>query len=133
MLDYVFFHKQSLDQFTAHLQQEGIPYESRDDEMGLLISIPDDLADAVIDQVDEVYAALLAETEDLLAAEGHAPECHTATLTARLSDGRTASVSVPPQLLNRILSVISYAELNELVDAIVAGIEHPDNRPLCQR
>ncbi len=133
MLEYILFHQQSFDQFVAHLEQVRVSYESRDDDMGLVIAIADDLPEAVIDQVDAVYDALLAKAEHLLSEAGHPPEDYTASLTIRLNDGRTTSVAVPPQLLNRILSVITYAELNELVDSIVAGIEHPDNRPLCRR
>lgn len=133
MLDYIFFHQQLLDQFVEHLRRNDVPYTSVVDDMGLVVGIPDDTPEAVVDKIDAVYEALVAQSEHLLAEEGHPPESHTASISFRLSDGSTASASVAPQLLNRILSAITYAELNELVSSIVAGIECPDDRPLCRR
>jgi hypothetical protein len=131
MLEYIFFHKQALDRFGEYLAETGIAYEIREDEMGLVAAVPDDLAPGTLEQIDAVYEQLLDESENLLSEEEDAT-C-TATLNITLNDGRTVAISVAPELLNRILSVISFDELNELLDAIVSGIEKPDDRPLCQR
>lgn len=133
MLDYIFFHQQSLEQFVDYLKQHGIPYEARDDEMGLVVAVPDDLPDETTDPLDAYYDKLLDDAENQLSNEEETAEKHTAGLNITLSDGRTTSVEVAPELLNRILNAISIEELNRLVDAIVSSVENPDNRPLCQR
>jgi hypothetical protein len=133
MLDYIFFHQPSLDQFVDYLKRHGIPYEARDDEMGLVVAIPDDLPDETADPLDAYYEQLLDDAENLLSDEDETAETHTAGLNITLSDGRTTSVEVTPELLNRILGAITIEELNRLVDAIVSSVENPDNRPLCQR
>lgn len=132
MLDFIFFHQQSLDSFVDHLKQQNIPHETRDDEMGLVVSIPDDLPDEITDPLDEYYETLLDEAESELSDSDETAEKHVAGLNISLSDGRTTSVAVSPELLNRILGAISIEELNGLVDAIVSSVENPDNRPLCQ-
>jgi hypothetical protein len=131
MLEYIFFHRQALDRFGEYLTETGIAHEIRQDEMGLVAAVPDDLAPEVIERIDAVYEQLLDESENLLSEEEDAT-C-TAALNITLNDGRTVAVSVAPELLNRILSVISFEELNGLLDSIVSGIENPDDRPLCQR
>jgi len=133
MLDYIFFHQQSLDQFVAHLKQHAIPHETRDDEMGLVVAIPDDLPDEVTDPLDLFYEKLLDDAENHLSDDDETAEKHTAGLIITLGDGNTTSVEVSPELLNRILGAISIDELNRLIDAIVSSVENPDNRPLCQR
>jgi len=133
MLDYIFFHQQSLDQFVDHLKRHDIPHEARDDQMGLVVAVPDDLPDEITDPLDAYYERLLDEAESQLSGAGETAEKHTAGLNITLSDGRTTAVEVSPELLNRILGAITLEELNRLVDAIVSSVERPDNRPLCQR
>ncbi|MCG6864592.1 MAG: hypothetical protein LJE58_04100 [Thiogranum sp.] len=133
MLEYIFFHQQSLEQFVMRLEQQSIPYQARDDDMGLVVAIADDLPDAITDPLDAYYDKLLEDAENLSVEEGEAAENYTAGLNITLSDGRTTSVEVAPELLNRILGAISFAELNQLLEAIVSSVENPDNRPLCQR
>jgi hypothetical protein len=133
MLEYIFFHQQSLEQFVVRLEQQSIPYQARDDDMGLVVAIADDLPDAITDPLDAYYDKLLEDAENLSVEEGEAAENYTAGLNITLSDGRTTSVEVAPELLNRILGAISFAELNQLLEAIVSSVENPDNRPLCQR
>jgi len=133
MLEYIFFDQQSLEQFVVRLEQQSIPYRARDDDMGLVVAIADDLPDAITDALDAYYDKLLEDAEKLSVEEGEAAEKYTAGLNITLSDGRTTSVEVAPELLNRILGAISFAELNQLVEAIVSSVENPDNRPLCRR
>jgi hypothetical protein len=133
MLEYIFFDQQSLQQFVVRLEQQSIPYRARDDDMGLVVAIADDLPDVITDALDACYDKLLEEAEKLSLEAGEAAEKYTAGLNFTLSDGRTTSVQVAPELLNRILGAISFAELNQLVEAIVSSVENPDNRPLCRR
>jgi hypothetical protein len=133
MLEYILFHEQSLNQFVAWLEQHAIPFEKRQDEMGLLVAVPDNLDDKTTEAIEMFYEKLLTESEHLLVEAGMGAEKHAAALTIRLRDGRTIYASVPPALLNRVLSAISVQELNQLVEAIVDSIENPDDRPFCQR
>jgi hypothetical protein len=133
MLEYILFHEQSLERFAAWLERRAIPFERREDGMGLLVAIPDDLDDETTEAVEACYEQLLADSEALLEEAGMGPEKHAAALTIRLGDGRTVQAPVPPALLNKVLSAISVHELNQLVEAIVDSIENPDDRPFCRR
>jgi hypothetical protein len=133
MLEYILFHERSLTQFVAWLEQHAIPFEQRQDEMGLLVAVPDNLDDKTTEAIEMFYEKLLTESEHLLIEAGLDAEKHVAALAIRLRDGRSVHASVPPALLNRVLSAISVQELNQLVEAIVDSIENPDERPFCQR
>lgn len=133
MLEYIFFHKSPFDQFIHYLDKHTVPYSRKDDHMGFVIAIPDDLSDQIYTKVDDTYEKLLSDSEKLLAEQDNAAEKNAAAITINLSDGKTIQASVPPDLLNRILESISCEELGVLVNAIVSSVENPDNRPLCQR
>jgi hypothetical protein len=133
MLEYILFHEQSLNRFVEWLEQHSIPHQNKNDEMGLVVAVPDDLSDELTDTIDTYYEELLADTESLLADEGETLEKHAAAISVRLTDGRTIEASAPPDILKRVLSVITVEELEELVNAIARGIETPDDRPFCQR
>ena len=133
MLEYIFFHKQLLEEFLKQLEQHTIPCETREDAMGLVAAVPDDLDDERLEQVDIIYDALLDDTEMLVDSDDNASVKHAAAITLNLKNGDTVEASINPALLKRVLSVISYEELNELVEAIVDGVENPDHRPFCQR
>jgi hypothetical protein len=133
MLDYIFFHRQSQEQFTAHLQQQNLPYETREDDMGLVVAIAEDVPDATAEALDAYYDKLLEAAENQFSDAAELAENHVAGLIITLGNGRTTSAAVSPELLNRILEVISLDELNQLVEVIVSSVERPDTRPLCQR
>lgn len=133
MLDYIFFHKELLDRFVAQLEQLAIPCETRDDSMGLVAAVPDDLDDAVVEQVDEIYEALLDDTEKLFDVDEPADEMQAAAISIKLKNGDSVDASINAALLKRILTVINYEELDELAKAIVDAVENPDHRPFCQR
>jgi len=133
MLDYIFFHRQSQDGFVNHLVQQGLNHETRDDEMGLIVSVDDDLPDETVDALDDVYDRLMEEAEQLLSDNEEMADAHVAGLNITLADGSVTSATVPPELLNRILGAISIEELNQLIEAVVSSVENPGNRPLCQR
>lgn len=133
MLEYIFFHRVLSDEFADQLRKLSIPFEEKADDMGFIVAIPDALDDKLIDQASSLYELVFAKTEDLLAEEEAAPEKSIAAITLQLHDGRTAQALVKPELLNRMLSVISPQELNEFVEAITDAIDSPDTRPICQR
>lgn len=133
MLEYIFFHKQLLEQFLKQLEQLNIACETRDDAMGLVAALPEDIDDALMEQIDEIYEALLGDTEKLLNTDDTASDKHAAAITLTLKNGEAVDAPIDPALLKRVLSVISYEELNELVEAIVDGVENPDRSPFCQR
>lgn len=133
MLDYIFFHDKALRRFTDYLQRRAIAYRERDDHLGMVVEVTDELSEETVDEFDEFYERLLEDTESLLTEEATGTEKHAAALNIELGNGKTVQASVDPDILKRVLSVITTQELNQLVEAVVDSIENPDERPFCRR
>ena len=133
MLEYIFFDELPWRRFIDYLESLGLsPLGSSGDE-GWLVALPEDLDDELDARIEAYYDRMLEMNESLVAeAEGEA-HVHTAGINVTLSDGRVVQAAVDPSMMRRLLEVLSYQELGDLVNAIVEAAEHPDERPICQR
>lgn len=86
-----------------------------------------------MDDIEHFYDEMLDMNEALFAEQEGERPVHGAGVSINLSDGRTVQAAVDPDLLNRILEVISTDELGQLVSAITDAVVNPDERPFCQR
>lgn len=133
MIEYVFFHPQLADAFAERLAALSIAYDAKPDEFGFVVAVPENLDEAVMDELDALHDELLAQSEALLNAAEGGTEKQAAALNITLGDGRIVQASVRPELMNKLLDALSFEEINELLEAIVDSIEHPDARPFCRR
>ncbi len=137
MLEYIFFHESPCQQFKQFLQEKGVALlkEGRDesDAEGFLVCIEDSLDDEISEEIEDFYDKMMELNEALVAAEDDSTEMHNVGLAVSLLDGRSVMAAVDPDVLNRVLSVITHDELGQLVDAIATVVESPDERPLCKR
>ncbi|MDJ0833218.1 MAG: hypothetical protein QNJ69_06815 [Gammaproteobacteria bacterium] len=136
-LEYIFFHSKPYQLFKNFLQsrqvkllQEGVDQTNVE---GYLVAIADDLDDKLSEEIEAYYDEMMALTEQLVTQESNEDEMNIVGLAVSLQDGRSVLASVDPEVLNRILTVVSSKELGQLVDAIVDAVENPDQQPLCKR
>jgi hypothetical protein len=128
MLEYIFFHDEPRKQFLQYIESLDIPHVEQDDTMGMIVAIPEELGEDIEDEIEAHYDKLMEDAE-----AGEAAEKDVAAMTISLQSGDTIYASVEPKGLNRILSVITTQELNDLVNSIVSSVETPDERPFCNR
>ena len=133
MLEYIFFHDDPRQQFTQYLVNQDIPYEEQKDSMGMVVSVPEDMGEEIEDAVESHYDKLMEDAEELLIEDGEAAEKDVAAITITLDDGKSIYASVSPNVINRVLGVITTQELNDLVNSIVSSVLDPDERPICPR
>ena len=133
MLEYIFFDDEPRKQFIQYMESLDIPHVEQDDTMGMIVAVPEDMGEDIEDQIEAHYDKLMEDAEEWLAEAGEAAEKDVAAITISLQNGNTIYASVEPKVLNRILSVISTQELNDLVNSIVSSFENPDDRPFCNR
>lgn len=137
MLEYIFFHQETYDDFKRFLEDKGIETlkEGIDqtDVEGYVIFIEDDLEEFLNDQVETFYDQLMDREEALVTEGAGEDEVSQVGLAVSLNDGRSVLASVDPATLNQILSVVTQQKLGEFVDAIADAVENPDDRPLCKR
>ena len=133
MLEYIFFDDEPRKQFIQYMESLDIPHVEQDDTMGMIVAVPEDMGEDIEDQIEAHYDKLMEDAEERLAEAGEAAEKDVAAITISLQNGNTIYASVEPKVLNRILSVISTQELNDLVTSIVSSVENPDDGPFCNR
>lgn len=134
MLEYIFFDQRPWELFDAFLREKGLIPESVHEEQGYLVRLPEDTDDELMESIEAYYDEMLDMNEALfIAQQDDGEQVHAAGVSVSLSDGRSVDAMVSPDLLNRILTVVSTDELGQLVSAIVDAVEHPDDRPFCRR
>lgn len=139
-MDYVFFDAALRDEFIAHAAGLGIACECRaDDGMGmdeavvtLLVSLPDDLPDEVLEALETRYDELLDETADRVAVASGWVGKRLAGVTATLAGGSTRTLHLDPDLANKLLATFSTEEIHRLVSEIAASLAAPEEPRLCR-
>lgn len=129
MLDYLFFVEPPYQKFLAFLRERGVPVERHEEGDHFVARVPEELDEALIDEIEARYEVLMDESMEQMETEDQ----ESAGVVVNLKDGRTAYAVVRPDLINRLLETISPEELGELVNAIADAVENPDERLLCRR
>jgi len=134
MLEYVFFGEASLRGFTALLDRRGVPWSARDDSMaGRIVAFPDDLPDALLDEIeachDELMARQSAEAEQDPALVQH----RVVGIDITLADGRACTVRLDGATGNLLLQHFAPEQAQQLVQAIARSLDAPLDGPLCRR
>lgn len=137
MIEYIFFHPKAHQMFLQKLQELGIePLQSCIDDIemeGLIVQLDEALDDELSDQLESHYDELMDLSETWINAEADTDSLQQVGLSVTLQDGRSVLASVAPDIVNKLLQVLSHDELGRLVDAITDAVENPDSRPLCKR
>lgn len=135
MLEYVFFHPIPFQRFVEFLKSRGLSPVTGGDEETFEVALPEDLDDALSNEIERQYDALMDMNQELFEREqgSDASNYHAAGVVLNLKDGKTIYADVEPGLLARIMSVLSAEEFGEVVNAIVDAVENPDTRTFCQR
>lgn len=136
VLEYLFFTQSIANKFIAALQKWGISYTQTQEAVqgGIVLKIAETEVEAYWDELDALYDDLSAEDQNLLEAgleDGNAKS--TAGVYLQLQGGKQTVAQVDPNIMNRILSVISMEEFNAFIEVIVQSVEQPDDTPICKQ
>ncbi|MEW8506115.1 MAG: hypothetical protein AB2598_05385 [Candidatus Thiodiazotropha sp.] len=133
MLDYILFDERSWRDFIGFLQQLGLQPTVAVEEEGWMVALPEDLDEETDAKIEAFYERLLDRDGNQIAEREGEAHLHAAGVNVTLQDGRVVQAVIDPGLMQRLLTAVSPHELGVFVDAIVAAVEQPDARPLCQR
>lgn len=131
MLEYVFFDESIRKKFSDFVHDKGVECRLSDEDGACIAELPEELDDAIGDEIDYYYEKLLQETAELIEGTDDALEKNVAGVHVALSDGSACTIRLDPELLARMLNCISMEELRDMAQTIAEGVENPDNRPLC--
>lgn len=132
MLEYIFLDERPYERFRSELAERKVDCECEVDDGEYLVKVSEDLDPALIDAIEEVYDRMMGFAEELIAEEEES-HYHAAGVEVCLPDGRKTLASVSPAILNKVLQVLEFDELQQFVDAIAAAAISPDERPICKR
>lgn len=135
MLEFVFFDPRPRRHFAEFLRRHQIPVSELDEDETFGVAIPEEVDDALLEEIEAQYDELMAMDRELFEADADAADKghQAAGVVLNLVSGATVYAQVDPLLLGRIMEVLTPQEFGEVVNAIVDAVEHPDARPLCRR
>ncbi len=85
-------------------------------------------------EIEEEYDRLFEMNQQLIdQAEITEQEYSMAAVDVLLQDGRISPAFVKPELINKIMSVMTTQQFAEVVRSIVQAVENPDSRSFCER
>ncbi|MDY0049199.1 MAG: hypothetical protein RBR73_00470 [Halothiobacillaceae bacterium] len=135
MYEFTFLHPGGERPFVEHLEVRGLPCDCRPDPVAegtVIVRIAQELEDELYEELEAMYDRLMDDAQPWLDEAGHDMRFAAAGITVHLADGRTSLARVAPEMLNRLLSVLSPQELGEFVARIADAVENPDDSPLCK-
>ena len=135
MLEYVFFDERPRDQFVTFLQEKSVELKLEEEEGLLKVWISEDLDDDLDEAIEDFYDDMMALNQQLYEDESNEAEVgyNAAGIVLELNTGESVYAQVNPELLGRIMTVVTPDEFNTVVNAIVEAVENPDARTPCQR
>ena len=135
MLEYVFFDERPRDQFVNFLQEKAVELKLEEDEGLFKVWISEDLDDDLDEAIEDFYDDMMALNQQLYEDENNEAEVgyNAAGIVLELNTGENVYAQVDPELLGRIMTVVTPDEFNTVVNAIVEAVENPDARTPCQR
>ncbi len=136
MLEYVFFHEEPVRRFCSFLSELGLSPCDRNNGESWLVTLEEEAVDdETADSIDAIYDQMFDLDQQLYDSgmQEDSENFGSAGVVVNLNDGTSVYADVPPELLHRIMQVLTPQELGDLVNAIVDAVEKPDSRPLCKR
>ena len=137
MLEYLFFNQQIADKFTTFLNQKNLVWEQYVDPMldSIVIKTSEEITDELWDELDEYHEKLGPEDQELLedSLVDDEKETNSAGIYIQLANGEQTVAQINPDVMNRMLGVISMDEFNHFIETVVSSVEDPDDSPICEK
>jgi hypothetical protein len=132
--EYIFFDEALRDRFVNFVSGRGIASTVRKDEIeGIVVELPDGLADEQQEAVDAEYESIMDEQMLLAESDEELVSHHAFGVMVTLADGTTRTVRLPPAIARRLFEHFSPDEVHEIASAIAQSLENPIDGPICRK
>jgi len=131
MIEYIFFDASLQNEFVEYAASLGIASTLRDDPMGMVVAVPEDIGDDMEDALEERYGKLQDEQSDLLAQDAGGLK-RLAGFYYTLPDRQSRMASLQTDIANRLLSVFSLDEIQELFATVARSALSREVKSLCK-
>jgi hypothetical protein len=129
MIEYIFFDVSLRNKFVSYAMQHEVPCTAVDDNMGMVVEIPEDIPEEMSDRMEEFYEALEDEQASLSKAEGEMNSL--AGFRFNLPTGESRMLPLPTAMANRLLVSFTLEELQELFETVARCTLDPNDEHLC--
>lgn len=138
--EYTFFDRPIAEKFVqfaasvnavAKIREEKTPM----DETSFEVSIEGSLSDDNAEKLEDYYSDLLFG-EQAAQIEGNDSDgvlADACGVQVKLESGQYTTVAIHPEIMNKILSVLSVDELQAFLAQVAEDIENPKSGPICSR
>lgn len=131
MIEYIFFEASLRSAFVEYAEGLGITSTLHDDPMGLVVAIPEDIAEDIEDMLEERYDELQEEQTQLLAEEDGGLK-RLAGFRFELPNGQSRMAPVQPDIANRLMAEFSLEEIQALFEAVARSAVSAEENSLCK-
>ena len=131
MIEYIFFEAPLRNAFVEYAEGLGITCALHDDPMGLVVAIPEDIAENLEDALEERYDELQEEQARLLAEEEGGLK-RMAGFRFDLPDGQSRMVPLQPDMANRLMAGFRLDEIQALFEAVARSAVSAEENRLCK-
>lgn len=130
MIEYIFFDATLRDRFMSYAEQRHISGTAIEDNMGMVIAIPEEVSEVLLDELEEYYDQLQDEQAELSKEAGDLKRL--AGLRFNLPDGQSRMLPLQADMANRLMANFSLEEIQGLLDAVAYCTLNPNNEHLCK-
>lgn len=139
-MEYVFFDESLAKRFQVYCENLGVKTEleadlTHTDDDSFTIKLNQILGEEILNKIEEEYDDLLFG-EQAAMIEGNDESGAIADacgVQVQLQSGQFTTVAIHPEIMNKILSVLSIDELQQFLAQVVEDIESPKLGPVCSR
>ncbi|OIR01961.1 hypothetical protein GALL_160480 [mine drainage metagenome] len=129
MIDYIFFDIALRDKFVSYVEKRGVRYEAPEDNMGMVVAIPEDIPERVSDDIEDYYRTLEDEQEEQSETEGELNRLAGFNFT--LPNGESRMLPLQIDMANRLMEIFTLKEIQELLNAVAECTLNPNDEHLC--
>jgi len=136
MLEYLFFNQIYSDEFTSILKHKNIDFhvEREAVQNAFSVNVAETIDDIIWDEIDDIYDHISAKDAKMLQDNLEDDDkINTAGIYIQLANNQQTVAKIDPDVMNRMLSVISMDEFNDFIKVIVSSVEEPDDSPICKQ
>jgi hypothetical protein len=130
MIEYIFFDATLRDKFVAYAEQHGAPCTATEDNLGLVVAIPEDIPENMADKIEEYYDALEDEQANLSKSEGDLKRL--AGFRFNLPNGESRMLPLQTEMANRLMVHFTLEEIQNLFNAVADCALNQNEEHLCK-
>lgn len=129
MIEYIFFDADLRDKFVNYARQHGVPCNTVEDNLGLVVEVSEDIPEEMADKLEEFYEALEDEQTSMSKSEGDLKRLAGFRFT--LPSGESRMLPLETDMANRLLVHFTLAEIQALFDSVARYTLEPNDEHLC--